>query len=109
MFSRSLFFVALFALPLCAQNAKKIVFVSGPKDHGAAGRHEYPKDLTLLKYCIDSAKDKSLTTELHVGKMPDLSQLQDAAAIVIESSGDRVNGEYHPLFPPDPTTPDHKT
>ena len=29
---------------------RKIVFLAGPKDHGAVGRHEYEKDLRELAW-----------------------------------------------------------
>ena len=49
--------LALIILPVFAQDQKTIVFVSGPKDHGRMGnaRHEYEKDLAVLKACIESS------------------------------------------------------
>ena len=35
------------AAPAQAQAPKKIVFLAGPKEHGAPGRHEYRPSLTL--------------------------------------------------------------
>ena len=34
--------------------AKKIVFLAGPKEHGAPGRHEYERDLTELAWQLES-------------------------------------------------------
>ena len=34
---------------------KKIVFLAGPKDHGAVGRHEYEKDLRELAWQLEKA------------------------------------------------------
>jgi type 1 glutamine amidotransferase len=89
--------------------AKKIVFLSGPKDHGMPGRHEYEKDLRALAAALTSSPNlKGVTTEVYVGKAPtDLAVYADAAAIVIESSSDRDAREIHPLFPPEPETTRH--
>jgi type 1 glutamine amidotransferase len=100
--------ICCFSMALHAADPRKILFVSGPKDHGAPGRHEYPKDLALLKYCLDNSGNKNLTTQIHVGKFDDLTLLNGADLIVIESSGDRLPSEYHPIFPPDANTKDHK-
>jgi type 1 glutamine amidotransferase len=92
-----------------AQVPKTIVFVGGPKDHGAPDRHEYLKDLKVLKYCIDrSPAGKDLKTLVFNGKVPDLKRFTNVAAIVLESSGDRIGQETHALFPQDATT-DGKT
>jgi type 1 glutamine amidotransferase len=84
----------------------KILFLAGPRDHGAPGRHEYERDLRTLAQSLEQAGNlKGVTTQLIVGKMPrDLSLLDGVAAIVIDSSSDRAENETHPLFPPDPTT-----
>jgi hypothetical protein len=88
---------------------KKIVFLSGPKDHGMPGRHEYEKDLRVLAAALESSPNlKGVKTEVYVGKAPtDLAVYADAAAIVIESSSDRDARETHPLFPPEPETTRH--
>ena len=88
---------------------KKIVFLSGPKDHGMPGRHEYEKDLRVLAGALESSPNlKGVKTEVYVGKAPtDLAVYADAAAIVIESSSDRDARETHPLFPPEPETTRH--
>lgn len=82
-------------------SSKKIVFVAGPKDHGGPGAHEYEKDLQLLKECLDSSPNvKGITTQIHVGQMPDnLLGLRDVAAVVIHSSGDTQEKETHAVFP----------
>lgn len=84
----------------------KIVFLAGPKDHGWPGRHEYEKDLRVLAASLEqSANLKNITTVVHVGRVPhDLELFRDAAAIVINSSSDRLETETHPLFPGNPTT-----
>ncbi|MEO7799378.1 MAG: ThuA domain-containing protein [Opitutaceae bacterium] len=84
--------------------AKKILFLSGPKDHGAPGRHEYVLDLKTLAESFDKATNlKGVTTQHLVGKAPtDMAAYKDVAVIVIESSSDRLEEETHPLFPPDP-------
>src|SRR5262249_36327769 len=68
---------------------KKIIFLAGPKDHGRPGRHEYEKDLRALAKSLEESPNlKGIETKVFVGKAPrDLSEFQDAAAIVIESSG----------------------
>ena len=85
---------------------KKIVFLAGPKDHGAEGRHEYEKDLRILAAALGSASNlKGISIEIHVGKAPrDPAVYANAAAVVIESSSDRDAREIHPLFPPEQET-----
>jgi hypothetical protein len=84
----------------------KILFLAGPRDHGAPGRHEYERDLRTLAQSFERATNLSgVTTQLLVGTLPrDLQAVQDAAVIVINSSSDRAENETHPLFPPDPKT-----
>jgi len=88
---------------------KKILFLAGPKDHGAPGRHEYEKDLRMLAKSLESSPNlKGVKVEVVVGKAPtDLAAYADVAAIVIESSSDRDAREAHPLFPPEPETTKH--
>ena len=95
------------ALPAAAfAQTKKILFLAGPRDHGAPGRHEYERDLKTLASSFDNAGNLSgVTTQLIVGKLPrDLAALDGVAAIVIDSSSDRAENEIHPLFPPNPLT-----
>lgn len=82
-------------------DGKRIVLVAGPMDHAGPGAHEYPKDLALLKYCLDTAANLGgYNTEIHFGKIPtEISTLQGAATLVIHSSADRTPGETHALFP----------
>ena len=94
----------LLPLSLCS-----VTFVAGPKDHGAAGRHEYAKDLETLKYCLDHSPNvKGVSTVMYTGQIPDIKELKDAAVIVIESSGVRRAKETHAIFPQDAAT-DHTT
>src|SRR3954452_21413234 len=83
-----------------AQSAKKIVFVAGPKEHGAPGRHEYEKDLRELAWQLEHASNvKDVTTQVIVGKPPrDLSVFEDAAVIVIDGNGDWLKKETGMLF-----------
>jgi type 1 glutamine amidotransferase len=86
--------------------AKKILFLAGPRDHGFPGRHEYERDLKTLAASLEqSGNVHGITTQLIVGALPrDLDAVRDAAAIVIDSSSDRADNETHPLFPPNPST-----
>src|SRR5678815_5787680 len=79
---------------------KKIVFLAGPKDHGAVGRHEYEKDLRELAWQLEKATNlRGIETAVLIGKAPrDLSVLNDAAAIVIDGSGDWQRNETNVLF-----------
>lgn len=89
-----------------AADTKKVLFLAGPRDHGAPGRHEYERDLKTLAQSLTSASNLSgVTTQLIVGKLPrDPAALDGVVAIVIDSSSDRAENEIHPLFPPNPTT-----
>lgn len=84
----------------------EIIFLAGPKDHGAPGRHEYPEDLRVLARSLErSANLENVVAKVFVGEAPrDLSVYENAAAIVINSSSDRSAREIHPLFPPNPNT-----
>jgi type 1 glutamine amidotransferase len=86
--------------------SKKILFLAGPRDHGFPGRHEYERDLKTLATSLEqSGNVPGIATQLIVGTLPrDLATVQDAAAIVIDSSSDRADNETHPLFPPNPST-----
>jgi hypothetical protein len=49
----------------------KIVFLAGPKEHGAPGRHEYEKDLKELAWGLEHASNlKNVKTVVLVGKAP---------------------------------------
>jgi type 1 glutamine amidotransferase len=87
---------------------KTILFVAGPKDHGRVDRHEYQKDLAVLKYCVDNMGLNNVRTQLFNGKAPAMRILRNASAIVLESSGDRIPEETHALLPQDALT-DHKS
>src|SRR5262245_59587724 len=99
--------IAGLCAPSLAADPKRIVFAAGPKDHGAPGRHEYPKDLAALKACLDNSNIKNITTQIYTGKVPAPGELANAAVLVMESSGDRTPNEQHVLFPQDATT-DHQ-
>lgn len=88
-----------------AAQSKQFVFISGPKDHGFPGRHEYEKDLKVLAYCLENATNlKGVTTKFYAGKPPeDLKEIENAAVIVMEGSSDQMAREKHPLFPPNAT------
>ena len=95
--------------PARAQDAAKItkiVFLAGPKEHGAPGRHEYEKDLRELAWSLEHASNlKNVKTVVLVGKAPkDLSVLEDASAIVIDGSGGWLKTETGILFPLDQDT-----
>ena len=86
--------------------SRKILFLAGPRDHGAPGRHEYERDLRTLAQSFEHSTNlPGVTTQLIVGKAPrDLALYEGVAAIVIESSSDRAENETHPLFPQNPST-----
>jgi len=103
--------LSLFVAPLAADRlqaqtpaqgpVKKIVFIAGPKQHGAPGRHEYEKDLRELAWSLEHASNlKGVRTEVIVGRVPkDLSLLADADEIVIDGNGDWLKTETGVLFP----------
>ena len=72
---------------------KKILFLAGPRDHGAPGRHEYERDLRTLAQSLEQATNlEKVSTQLIVGSLPrDLGALDGVAAIVIDSSSDRAD------------------
>jgi hypothetical protein len=85
--------------------ARKVLFLAGPRDHGAPGRHEYERDLRTLAQSLEQANLGNVTTQLLVGSLPrDIAVLDGVAAIVINSSSDRAENEIHPMFPPNPST-----
>jgi hypothetical protein len=91
--------------PAFAQS-KQILFLAGPRDHGAPGRHEYERDLRTLASSLDKATNiKDVSTRVLVGALPrDPAVLDGVSVIVIDSSSDRHEKETHPLFPPNPST-----
>ncbi len=84
-----------------AQTPRKIVFLAGPKQHGAPGRHEYEKDLRELAWSLEHATNlKGVTTQVVVGGAPrDLKIIEDADAVVIDGNGDWLKTETGILFP----------
>ena len=85
---------------------RKIVFLAGPKEHGAPGRHEYEKDLRELAWSLEHASNlKNVKTVVLVGRPPrDLSVFADADAIVIDGNGGWLKKETGMLFPQDQDT-----
>src|SRR5882757_1432057 len=88
----------LISVGQASAQTKKIIFLAGPKDHGAPGRHEYEKDLRVLARCLDSSNVKGITTEVIVARTPkDINDIKDAAAIVVLSSSDgSTQNQTHP-------------
>ena len=84
-----------------ADRAYKILFLAGPKQHGAPGRHEYEKDLGELAWSLEHAANvKGITAKVMVGVTPrDLSLIEDADAIVVDGNGDWLKKETGALFP----------
>ena len=95
-----------FQAPPSVAAETKIVFLAGPRDHGGPGRHEYERDLRTLAQSFErSTNFPGVKTQVIVGSLPrDLSAIEGASAIVINSSSDRHESEIHPLFPPNPST-----
>jgi len=102
----ALFALSTVAVPASSAESRKILFLAGPRDHGAPGRHEYERDLRTLARSFENATNLAgVTTRVIVGKTPrELALFEDVAAIVIESSSDRAANEVHPLFPQNPST-----
>jgi hypothetical protein len=100
------FFLLLSPFLVAEEEVRTILFLAGPKDHGAPGRHEYEQDLRVLAQSLEAAPHlPRVKTQVVVGRAPrDLEAYRKVAAIVINSSSDRLDGETHPLFPPEPTT-----
>jgi len=88
--------------PLEPAARTKIVFIAGPKDHGAPGRHEYEKDLKELAWQLEHAenlKHLNIVTEVLMAPAPrDLSRLRDADLIVMHASGDWLPNETQIFF-----------
>ncbi|RAK58217.1 hypothetical protein DJ018_04085 [Phenylobacterium deserti] len=99
----ALFSTAAQAAPKPAEPARtyKIVFLAGPKQHGAPGRHEYEKDLRELAWSLEHAANvQNVTTQVVVGGSPrDLSIIEGADALVIDGNGDWLRRETGALFP----------
>lgn len=90
-----------------APRPKTIVFWAGPKEHGAPGRHEYERDLTELAWQLEHATNLSgVKTVVKVVTKPprDISELDDADALVIFGNGAWLRNETGILFPQDPDT-----
>ena len=91
-----------------AARPKKVVFWAGPKEHGAPGRHEYERDLTeLLAWQLEHATNlQGVKTLVKVVTKPprDISEIEDADALVIFGNGAWLRNETGILFPQDPDT-----
>ncbi len=89
-----------------AQTPKTIIFLAGPEEHGAPGRHEYERICANWPGRWNMPTNlKGLKTVVLVGKPPrDLSIFQDAAAIVIDGNGGWLRKETGMLFPQDQDT-----
>ena len=90
-----------------AGTVKKIVFWAGPKEHGAPGRHEYERDLTELAWQLEHATNlHGVKTVVKVITSPprDISELEDADALIIFANGAWLKTETATLFPPDQNT-----
>jgi len=86
---------------------KKIVFWAGPKEHGIPGRHEYQRDLTELAWQLEHATNlRGVKTVVKVVSKPprDISELDDADALVIFGNGAWLKTETGILFPQDQDT-----
>ena len=93
-------------LPHAFSQAKKILFLAGPRDHGGGGGTNTNSICARSRQSFEKAANlRGVRTQLIVGSLPrDLAAVQDASVIVINSSSDRSEKETHPLFPPNPTT-----
>jgi type 1 glutamine amidotransferase len=84
------------------QEPIKIVFLAGPKEHGAVGRHEYEKNARVMAWILENATNLEtlpIETEVLVGPAPrDLSVLADADLIVMEGNGDWLPNETNLFF-----------
>ena len=90
-----------------AARPKKVVFWAGPKEHGAPGRHEYERDLTELAWQLEHATNlQGVKTLVKVVTKPprDISEIEDADALVIFGNGAWLRNETGILFPQDPDT-----
>ncbi|MGL4629897.1 MAG: ThuA domain-containing protein [Leadbetterella sp.] len=89
--------VELFSQP---KKTIKLVFIAGANDHcGTNPCHQYIEDLTYLKKTLeDSIKNSKFEIKLYIGERPPIGSLNDVAAVVVHSSGDRLPNEWHGLF-----------
>jgi type 1 glutamine amidotransferase len=108
MIQRCTIFLSMTALllltPSTPADTPKIVLIAGPLDRGhPAGTHEYEKTIRLIKHCLDNSPDHpAVRTELHTGGWPtDSRTLDDAATIVLISSGSDRKLSDHPLLTDD--------
>ena len=80
---------------------KKIVLIAGKKSHGP-GAHEYEKDVTLLKHCLDTSPNvRGVKCEAHFNGWPaNPATLDTADTIVLLSDGldKQYPIEQHPFL-----------
>lgn len=81
-----------------ATDSRKIVFIAGTPSH-AEGEHDWDKDATLLKKCLDASPNAgTFETSIHFDGWPvDPDALTGAGAVVLISDG--LGG--HPLAQPE--------
>ena len=88
-------------------SAKKILFLSGPKDHGRPGRHEYEKDLRVLAKSLEESPNlKGIETKVFVGQAPRepfararrsrVRQPRHEDAHALHHAAEAVSGEHEP-------------
>jgi type 1 glutamine amidotransferase len=94
----------LAALLLAAQAAagpaapRRIVLIAGPLDSHPRDTHEYERNVSLLKHCIDrSAAFRGARAEIHFGWPADPAVLDAADTILLTSGGCDRRLEDHPL------------
>lgn len=85
------------------QEPIKIVFLAGPKEHGAVGRHEYEKNARVMAWTLENATNLEtlpITTEVIVVNTarPDLALLEGADLIVMDGNGDWLPNETNLMF-----------
>ena len=83
------------------------MFWAGPKEHGIPGRHEYERDLTELAWQLEHATNlHGVKTVVKVVTKPprDISELDDADALVVFGNGAWLKTETGILFPQDQDT-----
>ena len=91
--------LVLWMLPTAAF-AGKILLIAGPLDSHPKEAHEYEKNVTLLKQCLDTSPDLAgWRTEIHFNGWPaDPATLEDADTILLTSGGSDHREADHPLY-----------
>ena len=88
------------ATPAAERSYRKIVLLAGPLDTShPRGTHEYAKSVRLLKQCLEAARYPDIRVEAFFEGWPkDESVLDDAATIVLISSGSDRREQDHPFL-----------